>query len=144
MIIRIPNLYRINPANFVYLLIFLTPFSFYNIDLIWGLGVTPINIYAMILIIIALIITIHSNAIRLPPIINNFHFGYILIILTSSIYAVNQSGTISGILAYIIKFYPCFLFPILYLTNRNQIETVVYIFIFAGLLNALMGWWEFL
>jgi len=70
------------------------------------------------------------------------HFIYLLIAMIGGMISSNILGSISGIGAYLIKFYLCFLFVILYIQNEYQLNYAVKIFIIAGLLNALMGWVE--
>ena len=134
------NLYNLDTSVLAYVLIFLSPFSFYRIN-IGGLGLTVINIMTIILIMFFSILFLKNYKIYFDK-ITILHLLYLLVATFGALFAMNPSGSVSGIGSYFIKFYFCFFFVVIFLTGREQLETGVKIFIVAGLINAAMGWIE--
>lgn len=130
---------RLSAAVLVYILIFLSPFSMYSIEMGRN-GLTPIDVYSFTLFPFFLVICFLRN--RFPNItgLGALHLLYVFIAAMSAIFALDKYGAFRTPIIYVLKYLFCFIYPIYFLRTRKQIETAIKIFIFVGILDALMGW----
>lgn len=129
----------VSSAMLVYLLIFLSPFSIYNVEL-GVVGLTPINMYTFLLFPFFLVICLLRN--RFPNItgLGVLYLLYIFVATLSAVFALDKDEAFRAPIVYLFKFFLCFLYTIYFLRTREHVETAVKVFIFMGIVQALMGW----
>lgn len=131
-----------SPPFYAYLMIFLTTFSVYSIELPGGIGLTPVNLFNVVVFPLLLFHCLIQN--RIPDIsaIGLFHLLYIGVSAAGLLFAVDAFGVLKFTGSYALEYFISFLVILFFINTREQLEKAVKIFLITTTLNAIMGWVE--
>lgn len=128
-----------NPAVFIYILIFLTPFGVYSFSLGGGADMALVNIYQILLLPLFVAVCLMRNSLPNVTPLGLLHLGFLFFALVGGIFADNTMSAVRGSGVYFLKFILAYLYTVYFLRTRESVETTVKIFLWMGVASAVMA-----
>ncbi len=130
---------RINPgASFIYLIIFLSGFGVYAVEL-GNVGLTPINLLVILALPIVILIACVRQQVPQISIIGALYFIFFLICMFGAVVADSPIDALRGAGGYFLENMLCFFYVIFFLKTRQHVEKAIKFFILGGIFNCVMG-----
>lgn len=129
-------------STFVCALILVLPFAIYSLPLGESARLTPFALLSASLFPIFFLECLRNN--RFPAFgpLGNLNWLFIIVILCGGIATQTSQIVTTGI--YGLNFFLPYLYVIYFLNSRKDVERAIVAFLVIGIVNAMMGWIEFL
>lgn len=131
-------------ANIAYILIFLTPFSLYSIPFIGDFHLYPTVVFLLLSLPFFVLTILKRGRIPNTGLLGVLYLLFWSVTIFGIFGAADQWSALKTAVVYALLFYSSFLYMMVFLPSRESVEKAVAVFLFVGILDALMGWVEFL